>query len=266
MYDFHLHSEYSIDSKTSMENMVLSAINKNFKSICFTDHIDFEANSLGIDFVFRTPDYLKNIKQVKYKYKNQLEILAGVEIGMQPHLANRYNSFIEEGVFDFVIMSVHTLDGLDISSDNYTKGKSPLEAIERYYNEMYLSISNFDNFDVLGHIDYIDRYFEDYSLIPKFDEYAHQVEEILKLLIQKGKGIEINTGGMRYGLSYYHPKLPILKMYKELGGEIITIGSDAHKPEDIGHDYKIVERMLKDLGFKYIHIFKERKKFPINIL
>ena len=79
MYDFHLHSEYSIDSKTSMEMMVLGAIDKNLKSICFTDHVDFDSTAQGIDFVFRTSEYFKNIKQVKYKYMKDIEILAGVE-------------------------------------------------------------------------------------------------------------------------------------------------------------------------------------------
>ena len=91
MYDFHLHSEYSIDSKASMENMVLGAIEKNLKSICFTDHVDLDSTSKRLDFVFRTSDYFRNIKQVKYKYMKNIEILAGVEIGIQPHLFERYN-------------------------------------------------------------------------------------------------------------------------------------------------------------------------------
>ena len=131
---------------------------------------------------------------------------------------------------------------------------------------MYKCVDNFNNFDVLGHIDYIDRYFEDFSTIPKYEEYHYLIESILKILIQKGKGIEVNTAGMRYGLDYFHPKIQILKLYKELGGEIITVGSDSHTPETIGYGYKAVEKMLKDIGFKYIHIFKERKKYPINII
>lgn len=266
MYDYHLHSEYSIDSKASMEDMVISAIGKNLKSICFTDHVDFDSSSQRLDLVFRTSDYFRNIKQVKYKYMKDIEILAGVEIGVQPHLIDRYNKFIEENEFDFVLMSIHSVNKLDIHFDNFTNGIPPLEALEQYYKEMYQCIKEFDNFDVLGHIDYLDRYFEDFSLIPRYDEYFSFVKDILELLISKGKGIEVNTAGMRYGLNYFHPKIQILKLYKELGGEIITFGSDAHYPQDIGYGYKNVERMLKDLGFKYIHIFKERKKFPINII
>ena len=75
----------------------------------------------------------------------------------------------------------------------------------------------------------------------------------------------MNTAGVKYGLGYYHPKIEILKLYKELGGEIITIGSDAHNPEFIGYEYKEVEKLLRELEFKYIYLYKERKKFPIHI-
>ncbi len=265
MYDFHLHSEYSIDSKTSMEDMVLGAIKNNMKSICFTDHVDFDSTSQRIDFVFRVSDYFRNIKQVKYKYMNQIEILAGVEIGIQPHLFEKYERFVEDNAFDFVLMSIHSVNKLDIHADGFTIGINPLDAIDQYYSDMQLCVKNFSNFDVLGHLDYIDRYFKDYSTIPKFDEYYHLVADVLRLLIDNGKGIEINTAGLRYGLGYFHPKMQILKLYKELGGEIITIGSDSHSPENIGYEYKNVEKILRDLGFKYIYIFKERKKFPINI-
>lgn len=265
MYDFHLHSEHSMDSIASMEDMVLSAISKNFKSICFTDHVDFDSTVKKIDFCFRESDYFRNINKVKYKYIKDIEILAGVEIGMQSHLFERYNKFIDDNPFDFVLMSIHSVDQMDISGDNLLKDLDPLLALENYYNKMHNCVKNYNNFDIIGHFDYIDRYFSNYAKIPKYDEYYYLVEEILKLIIESGKGIEINTGGVRYGLKYFHPKIQILKLYKDLGGEILTIGSDAHRPEDLGYEYRTAERLLKDLGFKYIHLFKGRKKFPIHI-
>lgn len=265
MYDFHIHSEYSMDSKASMISVVESAIDKNLKSICFTDHIDLESTVNKIDFSFRDSDYFKNIKQVKYRFMRDIEILAGVEIGMQPHLSKRYDDFLDNKDFDFILMSIHSVDGKDISMDRYVEGKDSVHSLINYYTEMYESVLNFDNFDILGHVDYIDRYFPDYSNIPRFDQYSKYVENVLKLIIEKDKGIEVNTAGMRYGLGYFHPKIQILKMYKELGGEIITIGSDAHRAEDVGYGYREAEKMLKELGFKYIYIFKGRKKYPINI-
>lgn len=113
-----------------MEDMVLGAIKNNMKSICFTDYVDFDSTSQRIDFVFRVSDYFRNIKQVKYKYMNQIEILAGVEIGIQPHLFEKYERFVEDNAFDFVLMSIHSVNKLDIHADGFTIGINPLDAID----------------------------------------------------------------------------------------------------------------------------------------
>jgi histidinol-phosphatase (PHP family) len=266
MYDMHIHSQYSMDSTTDMEDIVIQAIKKNMKSICFTDHVDFDSTLEKIDFVFRTSDYFRDINRVKYKYKKDIEILAGVEIGIQAHLFERYKEFINNNMFDFVLMSIHSVKRQDIYVDNFTKDRNPSEALDEYYSDMLTCVRGFSNFDVLGHIDYIDRYFSSKEDIPDFEIHKDIIRQILKTIIQKGKGIELNTSGFRKDLGYFHPKLEILKLYKSLGGEIITIGSDAHTAHDVGSDYKLAEKMLRDLGFKLIHIFKDRKKFPINIL
>lgn len=265
LYDYHLHSNFSIDSKATMESMVISGIEKGLKSICFTDHVDMETTENSLDIHFIPSDYFKEVNKVKYKYLKDIEVMAGVEIGLQPHLISRYKDFISENPFDFVILSIHAIQGKDIYFDKFLEGKNPYAALEIYYETMYRCIKDFDDFDTLGHIDFIDRYFDDFNMIPKYDEYSHLIDEILRLVIEKGKGIEVNTAGLRYGLGYFHPKINILRRYQELGGEILTIGSDAHSPEYVGYEYKLVEKMLKDIGFKYIYLYKERKKYPIKI-
>lgn len=265
MYDLHIHSQYSMDSTEDMEKTVIKAIEKNVKAMCFTDHVDYDSSSDGIDFVFRVSDYFRDINKVKYKYKKDIEILAGVEIGIQPHLYDRYNSFLDNNMFDFVLMSIHSVEKQDIYLDSFTKDRDPEEAILEYYNDMLTCVREYSNFDILGHIDYIDRYFASKEDIPGFDVYKDIVEEILRIVIEKGKGIELNTSGFRKKLGYFHPKPAILEMYRELGGDIITIGSDAHTADAVASEYKAAEKMLKDMGFKYIYLFKERKKFPINI-
>lgn len=265
MYDLHIHSQYSMDSTTDMEDIVIQAIKNNLKSICFTDHVDFDSGLENIDFVFRTSDYFRAINKVKYKYKKDIEILAGVEIGIQPHLFEKYNDFLDNNLFDFVLMSIHSVNGHDIYMDDFTKDKDPLKAIHEYYQDMLTCVKGFSNFDILGHIDYIDRYFDSKDDIPPFEEYQDIVTEILQTTIKKGKGIELNTSGIKKHIGHFHPKLPILQLYKNLGGEIITIGSDSHTHDTVGLEYKSAEKMLRELGFRFIHIFKERKKFPINI-
>lgn len=265
MYDYHVHSDYSMDCKYSMEDMAIKAIENNLKSLCFTDHIELEAIDNKIDILFHPHDYFKKVKRVKYKFINEIEILAGVEIGLQPHLGKRYEKLIKENSFDFVIASVHSIKGIDIHRDGCLDNKKPSDAIIEYYKEIYQSIDNFRNYDVLGHIDLIDRYLNKTQGLPKLVDYMWLIEKILIKIIEEGKGIELNTSGLRYGLKYFHPKIEILNLYKKLGGEIITIGSDAHHPIYVGFMYKEAEKLLRELGFKYIFVYKERKKFPINI-
>lgn len=265
MYDSHVHSQYSMDSTADMEDSVRKAIEENMKSICFTDHVDFDSTMDKIDFVFRTSDYFRELNRLKYRYRDEIQVLAGVEIGMQTHLLERYDRFVGDNPFDFVIMSIHSVGGEDIYLDNYTKDKDPLEACLEYYRTMLDCVKAYSNFDVLGHIDFIDRYFQSKDQIPAFEEYKDILVEIFQVLIHKGKGIELNTSGYRKDIGVFHPKTPILELYKEMGGEIITMGSDAHRPEDVGADFKLGEKLLGELGFKYIYVYKERKKFPINI-
>lgn len=265
MYDFHIHSNFSLDSKATMENIVKAAIEKKIKTICFTDHVDFEATEHKVNLSFRPHDYFKDINRVKYKYRNDIEILAGVEIGAQPGLEDRYQSFVDKYDFDFVIMSLHTINQKDIFQGYTRKELSSSNIVSRYYDELLYCVNSYDNYDVVGHLDYIDRYIDD-DMLQNYDRYMEKIENILKKVIDKGKGIELNTSGLRYRLGIVHPKPSILKLYKDLGGEIITIGSDSHAPEHVGDQYQLGEKMLKEIGFKYLYLYRKRKKYPIQIL
>lgn len=265
MYDFHLHSNFSIDSKATMEEMVVSGIKGNLKGMCFTDHIDLDRDVKKTDVNFISKDYFKSISNLKHKYMDDIEIYSGIELGMQPELTKIYNNLVEINPLDFVIMSIHNIDGKDIYFDDFVNSLSPKEALKKYYDTMYICVKDFNNFDTLGHIDFIDRYFDDFSAIPKYEEFSLIIDNILKTLIDKGKGLEVNTAGLKYGLDYFHPKIQILNRYKDLGGEIITLGSDSHSPKYIGYEFFRTKEVLKKFGFNYISIFKERKMINIKI-
>lgn len=133
------------------------------------------------------------------------------------------------------------------------------------YGEMFrLTLENLEkvqDFDVLGHIDYVVRYgrkrAEEYS----YDEFADEIDAVLKKVLQMGKGIELNTGGFKYGLGFCNPHPDIIRRYRELGGEIITVGADAHRPEHVAYDFDKAEEILKDCGFRYYTVFEKRKPF-----
>ncbi len=266
MYDYHVHSSFSGDCKYSMEDMVKGALEKNIKYLCFTDHIDYDYGSAEIDFVFDKNDYFNELQKAKSNYKGQIEILSGIELGMQPHLAKNIHEIIALDNFDFIIMSLHTVMGKEMHEGELFKDRDLIDAYFLYYDEMYKVLDNFNDFDVVGHINLIDRYVKHMNnKTVKLEEYKELIEKVLKKIIDKDKGIEINTSGIRYGISSFLPTVEILNLYKELGGEIITIGSDAHNPEHVGFNYREAVELLRTLDFKYITIFKNRKKQFIKI-
>lgn len=257
--DFHMHTSFSTDSDTEPEKMVEKAIALGLEKICFTDHQDLDFPGGEHLFVFDTEAYFEKMCQLRERYQNEIAIRIGVEIGLQPHLGETYKRYVSSYPFDFVIGSVHVVDRMDPYDKMFFEGKTDSEAYRQAFEETLEDIRAVEDFDVLGHIDYIVRYGKEKERHYSYLKFSDVIDEILKYLIAHGKGIELNTAGFKYGLGFCHPHPDILKRYRELGGEIITIGADGHKPEHIAYDFEKVGFLLKESGFKYYTEFKERK-------
>ena len=257
--DFHMHTSFSTDSDTLPEKMVEKAIALGLDTICFTDHQDFDFPEGEHLFVFDTESYFDKMHSLQEIYRNKIEIRIGVEIGLQPHLGEAYRKYVSSYPFDFVIGSVHVVDRMDPYAKIFFEGKTDVGAYRQAFVETLENIRAIEDFDVLGHIDYIVRYGREKEKHYSYAEFSDEIDEILKYLIHHGRGIELNTAGFKYGLGFCHPHPDILKRYHELGGEIITIGADGHKPEHIAYDFQKVSSLLRESGFKYYTEFKERK-------
>jgi len=254
--DFHMHSDFSYDSETSMESMIRGSIQKGIQTICFTEHLDLDfVEPVNVDF----NKYFLSLKEMKGKYANQVEIRSGVEFGLQSHLGNSCKELVTAYPFDFVIGSIHLVDGYDPWYPEYFQQISDAEGYRRAFELTLEGIRAVEDIDVLGHLDYIVRYGNKRTEAYSYARFAELIDEILKYLISKGKGLELNTVGWRYQLGFAHPHQDVLKRYKELGGEILTIGSDAHSPKDIGYGFENVKAYLEACGFKYYTEFKHRK-------
>lgn len=264
MYDYHMHSAFSSDTNVSMTAMIESAIQKGFKQITFTDHIDYEYNSSEISFEFDTDEYKKEILKYREIYGHLIEINLGLEIGIQPHILDRCKTLVESFEPDFIIASLHNVHKMDLYLGDFYIGKTPEEALKASFEEIELMLEKFSDFCVIGHLDIIKRYNKDVLKLPKskFIEYA---TPLLNRIIQMGRGIEVNTSGLRQGLGETLPSFELLALYRNLGGEILTIGSDAHQPEDVGHSFKVVLEKLQELGFENIYTFKKMIPIPIEI-
>ncbi|MEJ8554798.1 histidinol-phosphatase HisJ family protein [Tepidibacter sp. Z1-5] len=255
--DSHIHTDYSPDCKAKMEDIVIKAVELGLKQIIFTDHVDYDSPDELFMKEIDYSEYMKEIKYLRDKYK-EIEILMGVEIGYQPHLNKKLDKFIKSYPFDFVICSMHSCEGLDLYNGDFFKGKTQRQSYMRYFESIKYCIETYDNYDVYGHLDYIVRYgnFDNKKL--KYEDFKEIIDEILDLIIKKGKGIEVNTAGFRYNLKTTHPNTDIVKRYIEMGGNVITIGSDAHKPDDLCADFDQAIKILKAIGVKKIAQFKNR--------
>lgn len=261
--DFHMHTDFSTDSDTPAREMIEEAIKKNLDTICVTDHYDMdypfyedmgaEAFSLDVD------EYLKTLHVLKDEYADRIDIRVGIEIGLQPHLGEHYKKVMQKFAFDFVIGSVHVINGKDPYYQEMLLEGTDEELYREAFLETLKNLENVNDFDVLGHIDYVVRYGKHQARDYSYSKYADLLDKILNRVIFMGKGIEINTSGFKYGLDFSHPHPDVIKRYRELGGEVITIGADGHKPEHIAYDFYKVSEILKSCGFKYYTEFKARK-------
>lgn len=262
--DVHMHCGFSNDSETRPEDMVESAIAKGLSVICFTDHYDKDNLDWGDEAIFDVESYFQKMIELQEEYRDQIDIRIGAEIGMQPYLAEYYQDFMAQHPFDFVIGSVHSVLEHDVALDFFQKHSDP-EGYKIYFEEMLQDVQKIKSYDVLGHLDYIVRYSNQGSKGFDLNDYMDIIEEILKQVIAHGKGIEMNMSGFKYGLGAPHPQPEIIKRYRELGGEIITVGADGHIPEHIAYDYHLADDILKSCGFKYYTEFKGRKPLFVKI-
>ncbi len=262
--DYHVHSDFSGDSKAPMEQMIERAIELGLRKLCFTDHMDYDYPHTGeISFVFDPEAYVAKLSKLKKKYEKQIELLMGIELGLQPQVTQEVAALMNSYEFDFAIGSSHVVDYVDPYFPQYWEGRSKEEGIRRYFESIRDNCKLFkDYFYVYGHLDYIIRYAPsadgskaDYD----YKDYAELLDDVLTTILSCGKGIELNTAGLKYGLGYAHPKFQLLKRYRELGGEILTIGSDAHKPEHLCYDFAVVPELLKSAGFRYYTTFVKGK-------
>lgn len=268
--DCHLHSSFSSDSDTPMEHMVLRGIKLGLTSMCMTEHLDYDypPNEEGLDFLLDFDSYYKEYLRLKDKYQDKIELLFGIELGLMPHLDARYQKVTDSYDFDFVIGSSHLVDGMDPYEPEYFQKYDSRQGVRRYFESIYENITGCRHVDyqVYGHLDYVIRYAPDKNTFFHFADYQDILDEILIALIKSEKGIEVNTAGLKYGLGQPNPHIDILKRYRELGGSILTIGSDGHKPEHMAYDFHKLPAILKEAGFDHYTLFRKRKPYEIPIL
>lgn len=254
MFDFHLHSRISFDSECPAEKIVESAEKAGLSEICFTDHYDFNDDPAKSHDLFSLDDYSKEYDQLS---SNTVKIRRGVEFGLTTWNQKKLSELIAKRKFDFVIGSIHYVGGYDPYFKEFWTHNGIDEGFEKYLLKTLECVKVHSDFDVLGHLNYVCKSAHNPTKKPlRYEDYSDICDEIMKTLAQKGKGMEINTSGVdRVG--EFLPSASFIKRFKELGGEIVTVGSDSHDTSRVGQYIPGAIELAKEI-FGYVCTFEGR--------
>ena len=255
MFDFHMHTTVSFDGHNTAGEMARAARAAGMKEICFTDHMDYELGRPKEELTFSMESYHQMYDGFTLP---GLTVRNGVEVGLTPWNVEEVEKDLSLRHYDFVLGSIHYADNLDLYLKPFWEGKTVEQAEQQYFEEMLKCVRLHDNFDVLAHLTYISKTAAHPAprLVP-LERYRDIVEEIMKVLIAKGKGMEVNTSGVdRVG--DFLPGAQYLRLFKDLGGEIVTTGSDAHRANRAGQYIDRAAALLKDM-FGYVCTCEDRK-------
>lgn len=268
MFDSHTHSDNSPDGEHSVMFMCENAVLKNLLGISITDHC--EINSYYQEkFDVRLRQSYFDIAKAKAAFGNRFVITAGIELGQPMHDPGRADHALRAFPFDFVLGSVHNIRGKEdfYLLDARREGLPVIYGwLDTYFQEI-LEMAQWGKFDVLAHLTYPFRYIcgRDGVELDK-SRFEGVIDEILKTLVQKSIGLEVNTSGYRQGMGGPFPDAPYIKRYRELGGELVTLGSDAHRGEDVGAGLEQGTQLLLDLGFTHFAVYKKREPRMLKLM
>lgn len=261
--DYHLHSSFSSDCDADISDIIASAKEKGLTSICITDHYDMDfpvrPEEPDTDFILDTDSYYRFMHNIKDKLAPEFDLRIGVELGVMDKTCDKLHRYVSDHPeLDFIIASSHVVDGMDPYYPEFFSDKTNEEGYLKYFETILYNVIHFKDYNVYGHMDYILRYGRKKAEAFDIRKYTELFREIFRTIVEDGKGIEINTGSLYRGLDFPHPHKDILRLYKEAGGEIITIGSDAHNPIHVGYGFDTARDLLLEIGFKYYCTYKNQ--------
>lgn len=264
--DSHNHTTLSPDAENTPEEMVARAMQLGISHYTVTDHLEIN-KFYDEEYLYEAPVMAASeiMPKLKEEYKDKIDVLYGVELGQPLFDLPLTTRILATYNYDFIIGSVHYIRGYDDFYYLDYRNCDIEKLLEQYYAET-LEMAQWGGFDVLGHMTYPLRYITgNYGIEADMSRYSKIIDEIFKVLIKNNMGIEINTSGLFQKIKQASPDLPLVKRYRELGGEIITIGSDAHCVKDLGRGIPEGIEIARKAGFDKICYFEKRNPKFIDI-
>ena len=261
--DYHLHTDSSPDGHASAAVMARTAVRRGLTHIALTDHweaVDYARDS----YASRSARAYASAELVRQKWEGTLYVARGIELGsplFDRELAERQ---LEQHSYDFVLASQHQIGTLpDFCLLDYGK-LEVLPLLDEYF-EQELRLAQWNRFHALAHLTYPLRYIPAAQAPASYARWSDLIDAIFRTLIENGKALEINTSGLRKAIRLTQPELPLIRRYRELHGELITFGSDAHRPEDVGAGLDTAAALAAAVGFRYVTRYIDGRPEPVRL-
>ena len=267
LFDNHNHSQFSFDGKrTSVEASARAAAEAGLGGICFTDHCDHYVPPMKASFENVVPEYFNveeqqaEISRIQSLIGDRTRLLKGIEIGMYEECHEQIRKVLDENTFDQIIASVHYIEKTDPYYGGYYDGKDWKQAYGTYLETIYREMKWLEDFDIMGHYDYIVRYASYPVTSIRYRDFSDIFDEMFRYLIQEGKALEINTKSYEgHRGRMVELDNDVLLRYREMGGEIVSLGSDSHEPSRVGAGFTRHAEFLKAMGFRWTAHYESRR-------
>lgn len=251
MIDSHVHSVHSGDSAAGLREMCARAVEIGLSEIAFTEHLDFTPTDISYK-ALSYPVWLAEVNALREVFEGRLVIRAGVEVDYQDRYRSQIEDYLSTHEFDYILGAAHYVDGVIMEDHHlYFPGKDVRDAYLPYFEAAHAAVES-GLFDVLAHLDLCKRHGVRYYGPFRLDVFHAEVEGILKSVVQRNMAIEINTSGLRKSPGEPHPAIETLRLYKSLGGSVVTAGSDAHRPEHLGFGLQTAYNLAGQAGLRVV--------------
>lgn len=267
--DYHLHTRHSMDSRQTMEALCQAALLQGLREICVTDHYEPHHPLTSFNLPPQREALLADLEEARLRFPS-LSIRLGMEIGDHPQWHEEIIGWLDEWPLDYRLLSLHLVEGLDPYFSEYFEryGQDRATAYDAYARALLRSLKSWkpEEYDAFAHIGYVSKKapFPGPQRSFRWSDAPDTLDELLRLLAQQGKALEVNTSGYAFS-DQPLPGPDILRRFRELGGEFIVFGSDAHVPERVGQFFDRALALVLACGFRHTLSFQARQARVVSL-
>lgn len=264
--DSHVHTAFSFDGQDSLDQIFSAAVTRGVMGLAITDH--YECNRVDELHCKKIEDAMSLLPRYQDQYQGRLRITKGIELGQPQAAPDEADAVLRRHPdLDVVLGSIHEgAPRLDAADADFNDPQLRVSDFLSYYFHSCYDLALWGKFDVMTHLGYPERYIWGRFRIPvDFTPFDDLIHATLKKLVEDGKALEVNTSGYRQGLGKTIPVLRIIRQFRDLGGELVTLGSDAHRAQDVASDFDVAMDILTAAGFRYFAFYRQRQPVMLQL-